>query len=115
MKTEIPKPDPKSKCCLSCHYEGRGRYPGSLWLYIPLYLFGFIPGLVYWLFRTSAGQCVCFNCGKATIVPASSPVGVEIHNDNVEREEVRKFWAEAKATRAAGVSSCPAYFPGAKT
>ena len=95
----IAKVDPKEKVCLSCHYEGRGRFPGSYWLYPPLFFFGVIPGLAYYLYRTASGQSRCFNCGKKSLVPASSPMGIAIHNENLDRQRVARDGPKATEVR----------------
>lgn len=72
------KLDPKAKACLSCYYVGRGRYPGSLWVYPFAYFMFFVPGVLYWIYRAASGQCVCFKCGRKTLVPLDTPLGREI-------------------------------------
>ncbi len=62
--------------CTSCGTAGypRRRMLGSPWIEILLYLFGFVPGLVYSVWRNATKKWVCGTCERDTIIPESSPV-----------------------------------------
>lgn len=65
--------------CTSCGYVGRPRVvtKGSILIEIILWLCWLIPGLIYSIWRHNTRYNACHSCQSATIIPASSPVGVK--------------------------------------
>ena len=67
--------------CTSCgHNTDRADRvkPGSGWLTATLLCLMVIPGVVYWVWRNSMKQESCPLCRRATLIPASSPMGQAI-------------------------------------
>lgn len=94
-----PKPDPKAKFCTSCHYVGRGRYPGSLWFYPFLYALYVIPGLLYYIYRSMAGQCICWKCKAKTLIPADAPRAVALQAEDHYRSDRARSSTTIQVTR----------------
>lgn len=57
--------------CNSCHnFTPSGLKKGSGWIELVLYLFYFIPGVIYSIWRRSGPPTVCPMCRASALVPA---------------------------------------------
>lgn len=64
--------------CTTCGYETDRAdrvKPGSGWLTATLLLLMVVPGVVYWVWRHSMKRESCPLCGRASLIPAASPIG----------------------------------------
>lgn len=70
--------------CTACGYVGkRDRIKkGNLLVEIFLWLFFLVPGLIYSVWRLSSKYDVCPNCKKPSLIPASSPMGRKLIEEN---------------------------------
>jgi hypothetical protein len=67
----------QQRICLQCHQMGKPEYPGSGWIELILYLFYFVPGLLYSIWRRSKGV-ICPSCKTPTMILLHSPAGQAI-------------------------------------
>lgn len=88
--------------CTNCGHVGYSKkaVKGSLGVEIVLWLFFLLPGLIYTIWRNSksARYEACVVCGKATLVPANTPMGQKLMADQGKtlediKEEEKKFKA----------------------
>lgn len=70
--------------CTSCGTVGRPRShtPGSFRVEIALWLFFFIPGLIYSIWRLANRCGACSSCKQLTIIPVDSPVGRKLAGES---------------------------------
>ena len=68
------------KLCTACGYQGEPKKftKGSFPVEIMLWLFFFIPGLIYSLWRQASKYEGCSKCGSATLIPLDSPVAKQM-------------------------------------
>ncbi|MEW5917896.1 MAG: hypothetical protein AB1762_15950 [Gemmatimonadota bacterium] len=69
---------PPGYVCTSCGHQtvrvDRVK-PGSGWLTATLLCLFVVPGVVYWVWRHTSKQDRCPLCGRASTIPAESPIG----------------------------------------
>jgi hypothetical protein len=68
----------QQRICIQCHQMGKPEYPGSGWIELILYLFYFVPGLLYSIWRRSKGSVICPYCKTPTMILVHSPAGQAI-------------------------------------
>lgn len=89
--------------CTNCGHIGyaKNAVKGSLALEVILWLFFIIPGLVYSLWRStsSARYLACSVCGQKTLVPANSPVGKKLLEE--QGKTIEGIQTEEKQNKAA--------------
>lgn len=72
--------DPASEVCVSCqsvvHAKMEAR--GPAWIGWLLLLGYFVPGVIYFIWRSKTKQKVCPKCGSNALVPGSSQRAMEI-------------------------------------
>jgi hypothetical protein len=72
-----PQAVPVQKVCKNCGWTGVGRIErkGSAGVEVLLWLFFIIPGVIYTAWRGSTRHRACPQCGQASLIPVSSPMG----------------------------------------
>lgn len=93
--------------CLAC---GSVDYPrkitrGSFFIEILLYLLLIAPGVIYTLWRLTTKYKGCRTCGSASIIPVSSPKGIELFKS-------KAAMCIAALALVLAASTCLAYDPG---
>lgn len=76
--------------CKECGYQGssKRKVKGSLLMEIILWCLFIIPGLIYSIWRFTSAHSVCASCGKDSIIPENSPLGLKLTaSNNKEKTE----------------------------
>lgn len=70
--------------CKTCGHVGAAHSAvrGSLLIEIALWLCFIVPGLIYSLWRFTSRHNACPQCGSDEMIPADSPIGRKIIDDN---------------------------------
>jgi len=69
---------PPGFVCTACGYQtvrADRVMPGNGWLTATLLFFFVVPGIVYWVWRHTSKEDRCPLCGRASVIPAESPIG----------------------------------------
>ena len=82
MLKERPKESTKKSpfVCSSCGHVGVPIYrvKGNGMIEIVLWLFAFVPGLIYSIWRSGSRYPTCPFCGNSALIPSQSPIGKKL-------------------------------------
>ncbi|GBD98844.1 proteolipid membrane potential modulator [bacterium BMS3Abin07] len=69
--------------CSNCGSVGTPKTvtKGSTLIEVLLWLFFFIPGVIYSIWRLTTRTKACGSCGAEKLVPLNSPMGKKVQND----------------------------------
>lgn len=75
----LPKPERlENYYCNACHsYSEKAKFRGSAGVQLALYLFFFVPGIIYSVWRASGGPSVCPRCGSESLIAEISDTHVK--------------------------------------